>query len=140
MMNRAKFELDLKINQITNFPFRTGTIQIRWHVKDSAAPDLRGRTTEVKVEENGAVFNYGKSAIVRIGIRNDVLRDSYIVFEVYWYQVSGTRLNIGNVEVNLSEYVHNAKGEAYSYLLRSSRVNCILNVSCLVVYYSDAGY
>lgn len=126
-MNRAKFDVDIHINQVSNFPFRTGTLQVRWHVKDSAAADSRGRTSEVPINDHVAAFNYERRFVHRIGIRNDILRDSFIVFEVHWQSGSG-RINIGNAEINLAEYVHNTKGEAFSYLLQSSRVNCVLNV------------
>ncbi|KAL9619633.1 MAG: hypothetical protein Q9160_005739 [Pyrenula sp. 1 TL-2023] len=154
---RPKFELTLRIIDLSNIPLATGTCYIKWHLPSSTAAEHRGRTEKAIIKEHKAVFEYVKKLEVRLTIdRNQVLQESDIVFEVlqeYSVGVRGDRIVLGNIKLNLSEYVNkrdendvtsgaggansreNAEegygthGVTRRYLMQDSKVNSTLKVS-----------
>lgn len=146
-----------QIIDLSNIPLATGTCYVKWHLPSSTAAEHRGRTEKAIIKEHKAVFEYVKKLEVRLTIdRNQVLQESDIVFEVlqeYSVGVRGDRIVLGNIKLNLSEYVNkhdeddgasgaggansreNAEGEhgthgvTRRYLMQDSKVNSTLKVS-----------
>lgn len=129
---RTKFVVLLEIHELYNIPQSTGKILVKWHVKDSAKPDARGKTNSVAITNHKALFNYTGETHVRIGLdKTKMLKDSLLVFDVQWDQDSNTKLTVGKAEVNLSEFVNRAR-EPVSFLLKDSKINSALKVSIML--------
>jgi hypothetical protein len=126
---RCKFKVKLAIKELTNIPHATGSVFVKWYVKDSAKPDARGKTDHVDIQEHKTLWDYQAETTVRIGTdKTNSLRHSLIVFDVLWENSTSGRINVGKVEINLSEYVRRDL-EPYTYLLQNSKINCVLNVA-----------
>lgn len=81
-------------------------------------------------------WEYGKTIPVRLTIdRHGMLQESDINFEVlqeYSYGVRGETIILGNVRLNLSEYVQGSDdgedGVTRRYLMQESKINSTLKV------------
>ncbi|KIW95771.1 uncharacterized protein Z519_02835 [Cladophialophora bantiana CBS 173.52] len=144
---KPKFDLTLRIIDLTNIPLIYGTACVRWHLSSSNAAEHRGRTDKAPIEEHKATWDYCKEIPVRLTIdKTGMLQECDIHFEVLQeFQEGGRggRVHLGNVKLNLAEYTRLAdlspsdrdpQDEADDgsitrrYLLQDSKVNSTLKI------------
>jgi hypothetical protein len=114
---------------------------IKWNLPHSAAAEHRGRTKKCKIEEHKVTYNYESSFPVRLVIdKNGMLQESWIHFEVV-HEVppggKGDKILLGNVRLNLAEYVEASEqdgeeGVCRRYLMQESKINSTLKVYFLI--------
>lgn len=129
---------------------------MKWHLPSSASAEHRGRTEKAVIKEHKAVFEYLKTLETRLTIdRNQILQESEIHFEVlqqYSVGVRGDRIVLGNIRLNLCEYVNKhdeddgtsssgagtadndsdsfaTQGIIRRYLMQDSKVNSTLKIA-----------
>lgn len=123
-----KFLVSLKILELNKMPQTVGSVMVKWYLKDSPKPEARGRTPRKQLQDHKGVWNYETSTTVRIGTdKKKVLRPTEIVFDVLWENIGSNRINIGKLQLNLSEYV-DRPDTSHIYLLHDSKVNCTLTL------------
>ncbi|MCJ1436756.1 hypothetical protein MMC27_006138 [Xylographa pallens] len=119
---RPKFELKLKIIDLNNVPLVSGTSYIKWHLPSSTSAEHRGRTLKAVIKEHKVNWDYEKTIPVRLIVdRNGMLQDFDIHFEVlqeYSSGARGERILLGNIKLNLAEYVEGS-GETEDGVTRS---------------------
>jgi hypothetical protein len=126
--SRPHFEVNVEIQELTNIPQSIGLVSVRWYIKDSPRSETRGRTKSMPIKNHRVAWNHHLTTKTRMGIdRHNVLRHAYMVFEVVWEHSGNNKLNMGKVELNLSEYV-GREPVVTRYLLKESKVNSILNL------------
>ncbi|EXJ57711.1 uncharacterized protein A1O5_12501 [Cladophialophora psammophila CBS 110553] len=144
---KPKFDLTLRIIDLTNIPLIYGTACVRWHLSSSNAAEHRGRTDKAPIEEHKATWDYCKEIPVRLTIdKTGMLQECDIHFEVLQeFQEGGRggRVHLGNVKLNLAEYTRltdlspsdrDPQDEADDgsitrrYLLQDSKVNSTLKI------------
>lgn len=136
---RPKFDLILKIVDLNNVPLVSGTSFVKWHLPHSTAAEHRGRTEKQRIKEHKVTYDYEKLVPVRLTIeKNGNLAESWIYFEVVQeYSAShgrGERITLGNVKLNLSEFVEPSEhggeeGVCRRYLMQDSKINSTLKIS-----------
>lgn len=136
---RPKFDLHLKIIDLNNVPLVSGSSFIKWHLPHSTAAEHRGRTEKRPIKDHKVAYDYDKVVPVRITVdKNGMLQESWIVFEVlqeYSAGGRGERISLGNVKLNLSEYVEQSdltdgeEGVCRRYLMQDSKINSTLKIS-----------
>ncbi|KAI9703657.1 MAG: hypothetical protein M1836_007427 [Candelina mexicana] len=160
---RPKFELQLKVSEqpqleaiflflvlttpipqildLNNVPLVSGTSYIKWHLPSSTSAEHRGRTTKEVIKEHKVIWDYAKTIPVRLTIdRNGMLQDCEIHLEVlqeYSSGAKGGRIALGNVKLNLAEYVEgtDADGEegiTRRYLMQDSKINSTLKITIIM--------
>ncbi|MCJ1387700.1 hypothetical protein MMC18_000543 [Xylographa bjoerkii] len=111
---RPKFELKLKIIDLNNVPLVSGTSYIKWHLPSSTSAEHRGRTLKAVIKEHKVNWDYETTIPVRLIVdKNGMLQDFDIHFEVlqeYSSGARGERILLGNVKLNLAEYVEGSGG------------------------------
>ncbi|KAI9883673.1 MAG: hypothetical protein M1823_004555 [Watsoniomyces obsoletus] len=151
---RPKFELRLKILDLNNVPLVSGTCYVKWHLPSSTSTEHRGRTTKAIIKDHKVQWDYEKVLLVRLTVdKNGMLQESEILFEVLQevtFGVRGERVLLGNVRLNLAEYVEGGaagpgvglgvagagrmgvveddEGIARRYLMQESRINSTLKI------------
>ncbi|KIW24202.1 uncharacterized protein PV07_09930 [Cladophialophora immunda] len=144
---KPKFDLTLRIIDLTNIPLIYGTACVRWHLSSSNAAEHRGRTDKAPIEEHKATWDYCKEIPVRLTIdKTGMLQECDIHFEVlqeFHEGGRGGRVHLGNVKLNLAEYTRlsdlspadrDPQDEADDgsitrrYLLQDSKVNSTLKI------------
>ncbi|OAL21594.1 hypothetical protein AYO22_07990 [Fonsecaea multimorphosa] len=144
---KPKFDLTLRIIDLTNIPLIYGTACVRWHLSSSNAAEHRGRTEKAPIEEHKATWDYCKEIPVRLTIdKTGMLQECDIHFEVlqeFHEGGRGGRVHLGNVKLNLAEYTQlpdaspadrDPQDEADDgsitrrYLLQDSKVNSTLKI------------
>lgn len=144
---QPKFDLTLRILDLTNIPLVAGTAYVKWHLPSSSAAEHRGRTDKAYIHDHKATWEYLKHLPVRLTIeRNSQLQECEIQFEVLQEYSEGTRggrVLLGYVKLNLAEYTQlpelgpterdpqdeNEDGSiTRRYLLQESKINCTLKV------------
>ncbi|OAL30089.1 hypothetical protein AYO20_08892 [Fonsecaea nubica] len=144
---KPKFDLILRIIDLTNIPLIYGTACVRWHLSSSNAAEHRGRTDKAPIEEHKATWDYWKEIPVRLTIdKTGMLQECDIHFEVlqeFHEGGRGGRVHLGNVKLNLAEYTRlpdlppadrDPQDEADDgsitrrYLLQDSKVNSTLKI------------
>lgn len=140
MSTRPKFYVELRIYRLAHIPMSTGQVHVKWFVKDSAKPDARGKTPEAVITDHKAEWDYSATTKARIRVGSDgYLKPAYLVFEVVWDQGGSGRVNMGKVELNISEQVGRGRtgdrDPVMKVLLRDSRVNSVLHVEMKPVQY-----
>lgn len=131
----------VQIIDLNNVPLICGTSYVKWHLPSSSSAEHRGHTPKALIREHKAVYDYQKVVCVRLTVdRNQMLRDREVQFEVlqeYSEGGRGGRVLLGNVKINLAEYVDDGrgreKGEADGgivrrYLMQHSKINSTLKV------------
>ncbi|CAI6333174.1 unnamed protein product [Periconia digitata] len=136
---RPKFELQLKIIDLNNVPLVSGNSFIKWHLPHSTAADHRGRTERRAIQDHKVFYDYGIKLPVRMTVdKNGMLQECPIEFEViqeYSGGGRGERISLGNVKINLAEYVEQSElnteesGITRRYLMQDSKINSTLKVS-----------
>ncbi|OAP59144.1 hypothetical protein AYL99_06442 [Fonsecaea erecta] len=144
---KPKFDLTLRIIDLTNIPLIYGTVCVRWHLSSSNAAEHRGRTDKAPIEEHKATWDYCKEIPVRMTIdKTGMLQECDIHFEVlqeFHEGGRGGRVHLGNVKLNLAEYTRlsdlpladrDPQDDADDgsitrrYLLQDSKVNSTLKI------------
>ena len=144
------FELVLltcaQILDLNNVPLVSGTSYVKWHLPSSTSAEHRGRTSKEAIREHKVVWGYEKLLPVRMTIdRNAQLQESEIHFEVmqeYSSGARGERIILGNVRLNLAEYVDAGedgdRNVTRRYLMQDSKINSTLKVSVLEILSSPS--
>ncbi|EXJ85626.1 hypothetical protein A1O1_05992 [Capronia coronata CBS 617.96] len=148
---KPKFDLTLRIIDLTNIPLIYGTVCVRWHVASSSAAEHRGRTDKAYIVEHKATWDYTKDFPVRLTIdKNGMLQERALHFEVlqeFSEGGRGGRVHLGSVKLNLAEYARPPEGTnnraphddgddgaiTRRYLLQDSKVNSTLKVGIKMI-------
>ena len=114
---------------------------MKWHLPSSTAAEHRGRTPKSLIREHKVSWEYSKDIPVRLTVdRNGMLAECDVHFEILQEYTGGggrgERIVLGNVRLNLSEYVNGEDGEGSGegeevvrrYLLQESKINSTLKV------------
>ena len=159
---RVRFDLTLKIIDLNNVPLVSGTSFIKWHLPSSSSAEHRGRTERCQIRDHRVEYNYEKRTQIRLGIGKDgQLQECSVNFEVlqeYSAGGRGERIKLGELKVNLAEYVEasenpatpsspgggaNPNGEGNTeegvvrrYLMQDSKINSTLKLSVLMLHTS----
>ena len=127
-----------QIADLKNVPLVAGSCYVKWHLPSSTSAEHRGRTPKSNIREHSVFWEYKKIIPVRLVIdRNGMLQDCEIHFEVlqdYSFGARGERIILGNIKLNLAEYVINEEdkegGICRRYLMHDSKINSTLKVRC----------
>lgn len=144
---QPKFDLTLRIIDLTNIPLIYGTACVRWHLPSSNAAEHRGRTEKAPILEHKATWDYVKEIPVRLTIdKTGMLQECELQFEIlqeFDESGRGGRVHLGNVKLNLAEYARLPEdaitdsdaqdenedgGITRRYLLQDSKVNSTLKI------------
>jgi hypothetical protein len=130
-----------------------GTSHVKWHLPSSNSAEHRGRTDKVLIRDHKATYDYKKELPVRLTVdRSGTLEECHVHFEIvqdYAEGQKGGRVVLGNVKLNLSEYVEregelrrNPDGEDVGeeegegitrrYLMQESKINSTLKIGILM--------
>ncbi|PVH97550.1 hypothetical protein DM02DRAFT_616428 [Periconia macrospinosa] len=139
---RPKFELHLRILDLNNVPLVSGSSFIKWHLPHSTAAEHRGRTESRAIRDHKVFYDYDVKLPVRMIVdKNGMLQESPIELEViqeYSGGGRGERISLGNVKINLAEYVEQSElngasvdepGITRRYLMQDSKINSTLKLS-----------
>lgn len=114
---------------------------MKWHLPSSTAAEHRGRTAKCTIKDHKVQFDYENTLPVRLVIGKDqMLQESWINFEVlqeYSSGGKGERLLLGNIKLNLAEYIEASEqsqgkddeGVTRRYLMQDSKINSTLKVT-----------
>jgi hypothetical protein len=131
----------LKIIDLNNIPLVCGTASVKWHLPSSTSAEHRGRTDKALIKEHKASWDYEKFLQVRLTVdKSSMLQESEIHFEVVQEYSSGSRgdrIQLGNVRLNLAEYVDRTdeeedEGITRRYLMQESKINSTLKIEILM--------
>ena len=137
------FLLDSNVNiiyqiiELNNVPLVSGTAYVKWHLPHSSSAQHRGRTSKSIIKDHKVQWNYEKQIPLRLIVdKNSMLQESDIHFEVlqeYSSGARGERITLGNVKLNLAEYVEAGDGDVDEgitrrYLMQDSKINSTLKV------------
>lgn len=156
---RVRFELTLRIEDLNNVPLVSGSSFVKWHIPSSNAAEHRGRTNKCAIRDHRVQYQYEKQTAVRLTVGKDgMLQDCPIHFEVQQEYSSGgrgERIKLGDVHLNLAEYVdtaldvpaspvagggrdaaaaatvaaeHHDEGITRRYLMQESKINSTLKI------------
>ena len=109
---------------------------MKWHLPSSTSAEHRGRTSKAIIREHKVSWDYEKILPVRLTVeRNGMLQETEIDFEImqeYSSGARGERIILGNIKLNLAEYVDGSDdvedGVCRRYLMQESRINSTLKV------------
>jgi hypothetical protein len=110
---------------------------VKWHLPHSASAEHRSRSDTCPIKDHRVTYDYEKIVSVRLTVdKNGMLQESWIHFEVLQeYSVGGRseRISLGNVKLNLAEYVEQSEadgeeGVSRRYLMQDSKINSTLKV------------
>ena len=153
---KVRFDLHLRIIDLNNVPLVSGTSFIKWHLPSSTAAEHRGRTNKCAIREHQVQYEYEKRLPVRLTVGKDgMLQECRVHFEVlqeYSASGRGQRIELGNVRLNLAEYVDAADptspgpaprgdestgegdGIVRRYLMQDSKINSTLKLGIHMRY------
>lgn len=125
-----------QIVDLNNVPLVSGTCYVKWHLPSSTAAEHRGRTSKSIIREHKVIWEYEKVLSIRLTIdRNNMLQETEIHFEVlqeYSSGARGERIILGNIKLNLAEFVDGSDdgkdGVTRRYLMQESKINSTLKV------------
>lgn len=131
---------DCQIIDLNNVPLVCGTSYVKWHLPSSTSAEHRGRTDKAIIKEHKAFWEYEKVLAVRLTVdRTKLLQESEIHFEVlqeYSASARGDRIVLGNIKLNLAEYVDQSDededGVTRRYLMQDSKINSTLKIGVLM--------
>jgi len=128
-----------------------GTSHVKWHLPSSRAAEHRGRTDKVPIRDHKAVYDYTKHLPVQLTVdKNQTLEECTVHFEIvqdYSEGSRGGRVMLGNIKLNLSEYVdrpdelkrnpdtpdeNGEGGITRRYLMQESKINSTLKVGIMM--------
>lgn len=138
--SQPRFELTLKILDLNNVPYVSGRSYVKWslpHTSGGGAEEHRGRTDKIPIKDHKVLYNYNITIPVRMVIdKQGMLQELPIELHVL-HEVSsggkGERILLGNVKLNLAEYVEASEeggeeGVMRRYLMQDSKINSTLKV------------
>jgi hypothetical protein len=149
---KVRFSLHLQIIDLNNVPLVSGTSFIKWHLPSSQAAEHRGRTEKCAIRDHRVSYNYEKKIPVRLSVGKDgMLQECGVDFEVlqeYGAGGRGERIRLGEVTLNLAEYVEASEtpvspgagvgggeeGVVRRYLMQESKINSTLKIGILMRY------
>ncbi|KAL8689643.1 MAG: hypothetical protein Q9218_004729 [Villophora microphyllina] len=125
-----------RIIDLNNVPLVSGTSYVKWHLPSSTSAEHRGHTSKEVIREHKVAWEYDKLLPVRLTVdRNGMLQETDIHFEVmqeYSSGARGERIILGNVRLNLAEYVDAGQdGDGRitrRYLMQDSKINSTLRI------------
>ncbi|KAI9806349.1 MAG: hypothetical protein M1825_006464 [Sarcosagium campestre] len=134
---RPKFELTIKIIDLNNVPLVSGSSYVKWHLAGSTSAEHRGRTPKAAIKDHRVEWAYEKKLGVRLTVdRQSMLQETELLFEVVQEYSAGARaerIGLGNVKLNLAEYVDSGEGDGEDvtrrYLMQESKINSTLKIS-----------
>ncbi len=148
---QPKFDLHLKIHDLNNVPLVSGTSFVKWDLPHSSAAEHRGRTTKAPIKDHKVTYDYAITLPVRLTIdKSGTLQESFVHFEILQEYSSGgrgERIVLGNIRLNLAEYVEASEGlrdavrsksgtgqseeegVCRRYLMKDSKINSTLKVA-----------
>ncbi|KAH8692830.1 N-terminal C2 in EEIG1 and EHBP1 proteins-domain-containing protein [Talaromyces proteolyticus] len=136
---RPRFDLKLSIIDLNNVPLVCGTSYVKWHLPSSTSAEHRGHTDRAVIQDHQASWEYEKTLPVKLTIdRNHMLQECEISFEIFQEFSSGSRgdrMTLGNIKLNLAEYVDKSddeQGIVRRYLMQDSKINSTLRVGILM--------
>jgi hypothetical protein len=122
-------------------PLVSGTSFVKWNLPHSTAAEHRGRTEKRPIKDHKVFYDYETKLPVRLTVdKNGMLQESWIEIEVvqeYSSSGRGERIILGNVRLNLAEYVEQSEmaaegddmGVTRRYLMQESKINSTLKIS-----------
>jgi hypothetical protein len=136
---QPRFDLSFRILDLNNIPYVAGRIYVKWHVPH--ASDHDDRTLKAHIKDHKAIFDYDKTVSIKLLVdKNNWLQESIFTLEViHEVKIGGKeeRSLLGNVRINLAEYVEASKLSndpvTRRYLLHESKINSTLKVSVRLV-------
>ena len=125
-----------QIIDLNNVPLVTGTSYVKWHLPSSNAADHRGKTPRAVIKDHKVIWEYEKIVQLRVTAdKNGLLQSIEVHFEIlqeYSSGARGERITLGNVKVNLSEYIEGSydtdDGISRRFLMQDSKINSTLKV------------
>jgi hypothetical protein len=130
-----------QIIDLNNVPLVSGNSFVKWHLPHSTAAEHRGRSDRRPIKDHKVFYDYAVKLPVRLTVdKNGMLQESYIELEViqeYSGGGRGERIALGNVKLNLAEYVEQSElagvegeepGVTRRYLMQDSKVNSTLKI------------
>jgi hypothetical protein len=115
---------------------------VKWHLPHSTAAEHRGRSEKRPIKDHKVVYDYDIKLPVRLTVdKNGMLQESCVELEVvqeYSGGGRGERITLGNVKLNLAEYVEQSEfagaqgeepGVTRRYLMQDSKINSTLKIS-----------
>ncbi len=150
---RVRFALTLSIVDLQNVPLVSGSSFVKWHLPLSTAAEHRGRTSKCAIRDHRVAYNYEQQVTVRLTVGKDgMLQECSVHFEVlqeYGAGGRGERIKLGDVRLNLAEYVdageigspispattggavgggQNEEAVVRRYLMQDSKINSTLKI------------
>ena len=134
----------IQIIDLNNVPLICGTSYVKWHLPSSSSAEHRGHTSKALIRDHKAVYDYHKVLALRLTIdKNQMLQDCEVCFEIlqeYSEGGRGGRVLLGNVKINLAEYVDDGIGGVRSeegedgeivrrHLMQESKINSTLKIA-----------
>ncbi|KAL1600785.1 hypothetical protein SLS60_007173 [Paraconiothyrium brasiliense] len=132
----------MRIIDLNNVPLVSGNSFVKWHLPHSTAAEHRGRTQKRPIKDHKVSYDYeSKQAVKMVVDKNGMLQESFIEFEVVQEYSGGgkaERITLGNVKLNLAEYVEQSEmnrtegdepGVTRRYLMQNSKINSTLKIS-----------
>jgi hypothetical protein len=122
-------------------PLVSGSSFAKWNLPHSTAAEHRGRTEKRPIKDHKVFYDYEVKLPVRLTVdKNGLLQDSWIDIEVVQEYSSGgrgERIILGNVKLNLAEYVEQSEmaadgedmGITRRYLMQDSKINSTLKIT-----------
>ena len=116
---------------------------MKWHLPHSTAAEHRGRTEKRPIKDHKVSYDYEAKLPVKLVVdKNGMLQESFIELEVIQEYTGGgkpERITLGNVKLNLAEYVEQSElsrvvegdepGITRRYLMQNSKINSTLKIS-----------
>jgi len=144
---RVRFDLTIRVIDLNNVPLVSGTSFIKWHLPSSTAAEHRGRTEKCAIRDHRVAYDYDKRIPVRLTVGKDgMLQECQVHFEIlqeYGAGGRGERIRLGDVKLNLAEYVEASdhptspggatsgqgdEGVVRRYLMQESKINSTLKL------------
>ncbi|KAK2753648.1 hypothetical protein FQN55_000011 [Onygenales sp. PD_40] len=137
---RPRFDLTLRIIDLNNIPLVVGSSYVKWHLPSSTSAEHRGYTDKAVIQDHRASWDYVKELPIRLTIdRNQMLHECEVYFEIFQEFSPGNRADrslLGNIRLNLAEYVDKheggAEGVTRRYLMQESKINATLKVGIVM--------
>lgn len=130
-----------QILDLNNVPLVSGSSFVKWHLPLSTAAEHRGRTEKRPIKDHSVSYDYEVKLTLKMTIdKNGMLQETFVDFEVVQEYSGGSkaeRITLGNVKLNLAEYVEQSEmgkaddepGVTRRYLMQNSKINSTLKIS-----------
>ncbi|RUP49162.1 hypothetical protein BC936DRAFT_143151 [Jimgerdemannia flammicorona] len=124
---RVDFELHIRVHDLTSIPLVTGFYSIKWRLKHASV--TYGATNRAPIKNHAVQWDVNFDSIVHLVIGKDGLLQPCELRVDVIQELNGGREteNIGNLVLNLSEYVGTGI-TTRRYLLQDSKINSKMKV------------